>query len=204
MSEETPAEDIGRLQITIKPLTAQREETYTEQQVTNLVEESIISTQDRGGEIDTKKPEYAITKEKIRKLSKEIAASRKRKRIQEQEQGKGKRNLIIAESLENEDELAAMAVDIIEDIVANKIPMEAQFQKFVEAGTQQGRSKKVKSTNTSTAENVVDLVSTPPSLSPTQITQEEIPKLPSISQVDICKNAMLETLKERFDQDRDF
>ena len=45
-----------------------------------------------------------------------------------------------------------MAVDITEDTAANKIPMEAQFQKFVEAGAQQGRPKKVKSTNTSTTE----------------------------------------------------
>ena len=54
------------------------------------------------------------------------------------------------------------------------------------------------------AENVVDLVSKPPPPSLTQITQEEIPKLPSISLVDICKNAMPKILKERFDQDRDF
>ena len=53
-------------------------------------------------------------------------------------------------------------------------------------------------------ENVVDLVSTPPPPSPTQITQEAIPELHSISLVDICKNAMPETLKERFNQDIDF
>ena len=64
---------------------------------------------------------YALTKENIRKLLKEIAASRKRKRIQEQEKGKGKRKIIITESSKYEDELAATAVDIIEDAVANKI-----------------------------------------------------------------------------------
>ena len=52
--------------------------------------------------------------------------------------------------------------------------------------------------------NIVDLVSTPPPLSPKKITQEEIPQLPTIILVDICKNAMLETLKERLDQDNDF
>ena len=63
-----------------------------------------------------------------------------------------------------------MTVDIIEDAVVNKILVEAQFQKFVEARAQQGRPKKVKSTNTSMTKNVVDLVSTPPPPSPTQIT----------------------------------
>ena len=88
--------------------------------------------------METENLEYAITKENICKLSKEIAASRKRKRIQEQEKGKGKRKIIITESSKYEDELAATAVDIIEDAVANKIPVEAQFQKFVEARAQQG------------------------------------------------------------------
>ena len=136
-------------------------------------------------------------------MSKDIAASRKRKRSQEQEQGKGKCKLIIVESSEYEDELVATAVDIIKDAVANKISVEAQFQKFVEVGAQQGRPKKEKITNTSTTKNVFDLVSTPPPLSLTKITQETIPEPPSISPIDICKNAMLETLKEKFNRDRD-
>ena len=52
--------------------------------------------------------------------------------------------------------------------------------------------------------NIVDLVSTPPPPSPTQITQEDNPYIPTISPVDICKNVMPESLKERFDQDGDF
>ena len=88
-------------------------------------------TQDQGGEIDTKNLEYAVTKENIRKLSKEITTSRKRKRTQEQEQGKGKRKLIIAESSEDKEELAATACDIIEDATTNKVPVETQFQKSV-------------------------------------------------------------------------
>ena len=51
--------------------------------------------------------------------------------------------------------------------------------------------------------NVVDLVSTPPPPSPTKITQELILDPPSISPLDICKNAMSETLKEKFNHDRD-
>ena len=98
MSEETPAEGTGRLQIIIKPPIVQREETQTQQLVNNLGEEILVSTEDPGGEIDTENPKYAITKESICKLSKEIAASRKRKRTQDQEQGKGKCKLIIAES----------------------------------------------------------------------------------------------------------
>ena len=53
-------------------------------------------------------------------------------------------------------------------------------------------------------ENIVDLVSTPPPPSPTQITQEDNPQIPTISLVDICKTAIPETLNERFDQDGDF
>ena len=82
--------------------------------------------------------------------------------------------------------------------------MEAQFQKFVEVGAQQGRSKKVKSKNISTIENVVDIVYTPPPPSLTQIMQEAILELSSISSIDIYKTAMPKTLKERFDQDIDF
>ena len=54
------------------------------------------------------------------------------------------------------------------------------------------------------AKNVIDLVSTPTPPSLTKIIQEALPAPPSTSPVDICKNAMSETLKERFDQDKDF
>ena len=109
MSEETPIEGPGQLQIIIKPPTKQREETHAEEKVTNPAEENLIPTQEPRGEIETKNPEYAATKENITKLSKEIAASIKRNKTQKQQQGKGKRKLIIAESLEDEEELAAMA-----------------------------------------------------------------------------------------------
>ena len=85
VSEETPTEGTGRLQIVIRPPTRQREETQAQQLVTNPAKESLISTVDQEGEIDIENPEYAITKENICKLSKEIVASRKRKRTQEQE-----------------------------------------------------------------------------------------------------------------------
>ena len=81
--------------------------------------------------------------------------------------------------------------------------VETQFQRFVEAGAQQGRPKREKSTNTSTVENIVDLMSTPPPPSLTKITQELIPEQLSISPLDISKNAMSETVKEKFDRDRD-
>ena len=69
-----------------------------------------------------------------------------------------------------------MALEIIEYAAVNKVPVETQFQKFVEAGAQLGRPKKEKSTHTSTAKNVVDLVSTPPPPSLTKITKELIPQ----------------------------
>ena len=99
--------------------------------------------------------------------------------------------------------MAATTCDIIEDATANKVLVKTQFQRFVEARAQQGRPKKAKSTNTSMVENVVDLVSTPPPPSLTKIMQELIPEPPSISPIDICKNDMLETLKEKFNRDRD-
>ena len=107
---------------------AQREETHAEQQVTNLAEENLILTQEPRGEIETKNPNYAATKENITKLSKEIAASRKRKRTQQQQQqGKGKCKLIIAEYSKDEEELVAMSLDIIEYATVNKVPVETQF-----------------------------------------------------------------------------
>ena len=54
------------------------------------------------------------------------------------------------------------------------------------------------------SENIFYLVSTPPPPSPTQITQEDNPQIPTISPVDIWKNVMPKTLKERFNQDYDF
>ena len=52
-------------------------------------------------------------------------------------------------------------------------------------------------------ETVVDLVSTPPPPSPTKITEELVPEQLSISPLDLCKNAMLEAVKEKFYRDRD-
>ena len=109
----------------------------------------------------------------IRKLSKEIAATRKNIKTQQQQQGKGKRKLILADSFEDEEELAAMAINIIEDAAANKVPVETQFQRFVDAGAQKGRPKKAKTTMM--PENVVNLVSMPPPPSSTKITKEQAP-----------------------------
>ena len=113
-----------------------------------------------------------MTKENLRKIAKEVAALRKRKALQEQ--GKGKHKLIISES-EDEEELLVTTVDIIEDATTNKVSVETQFKQFVEVGAKQAQPKKVKITTTSTDENIVDLVSTPPPPYPTQITQEDNP-----------------------------
>ena len=53
------------------------------------------------------------------------------------------------------------------------------------------------------AENVVDLVSTPPPPSATKITEELIPQHLSVIPLDLCKKAMLEAMKEKYDRDRD-
>ena len=106
-------------------------------------------------------------------MAKEIAAARKRLRAQKVQQGKGKRKLILAESSDDEEELLATTVDIVEDANANKIPVETQFQRFLAAGAPEGRPKKAKIT--STPEDIVDLVSTPPPPSPTKIVEEQAP-----------------------------
>ena len=82
--------------------------------------------------------------ENLRKIAKEIVASRKNKA--NQEKGKGKCKLILSE-LKDEEELLATAIDIIEDAAANKILVETQFKWFIDSRVKQGRSKKVKTTN---------------------------------------------------------
>ena len=133
MSEETPVEHTGRLQIIIKPLKAKREEPQTEEtqiekHVITLAAESLILTQEPRGETEPKNPEYAITNGIIIKLSKEIAAARKKLKTQQQQEEKGKHKLIFVESSNDEEELASTALDIIEDAAANKVPVETKFQ----------------------------------------------------------------------------
>ena len=122
------------------------------------------------GEVDPNKPEYALSRGIIRKLANEIAAVRKKIRAQKEQQGKGKHELIIADSSDDEEELAAMALDLIEDAAENKVLIETQFQRFVEAGALEGQPKKSKTMTT--PEKVVDLVSTPPPPSLTKIVEE--------------------------------
>ena len=62
--------------------------------------------------------------------------------MQKEQQGKGKRKLIIVDSSNDDKELEATALDIIEDAATNKVPVETQFQCFVEVGSQEGRPKK--------------------------------------------------------------
>ena len=59
----------------------------------------------------------------IKKLAAEIAAARRKIRSQKVQQGKGKCKLVI-ESSDDEEELVAAAVDIVEDAAANKVPVE--------------------------------------------------------------------------------
>ena len=91
------------------------------------------------GEFKPNNPEYVVSRGIIQKLANEIAVARKKIKGQEQQQGKGKRKLIIAKSSDDEDELAATTLDIIEDAAANKVPVENQFQRFVEAGAPEGQ-----------------------------------------------------------------
>ena len=96
-----------------------------------------------------------------------------------------------------------MTIDIIEDAATNKVLVETQFQRFVEARALLGRPKKAKITHTSTPENIIDLVSMASPPSPTKVTEEKIPEQQSINQLNLYKSAMSEAVKEKFDRDRD-
>ena len=109
----------------------------------------------------------------IKKLAKEIAVARRKIKLQKRQQGKGKRKLVLADSTDDEEELAASALDIVEDARANKVTVETQFQRFIDAGAPEGPPKKAKTQ--STPEHIVDLVSTPPPPSPTTIVEEQAP-----------------------------
>ena len=106
-------------------------------------------------------------------MSKEIVVVRKRKRTQPQ--GKGKCNIIIVESSDDEEELAATALDIIEDAAANKVLVETQFQRFVEVGALLGCPKKTNITQT-TKQQPEQQIITPAieSVIPTQEPRGEI------------------------------
>ena len=96
-----------------------------------------------------------------------------------------------------------MAIDIIEDSTANKVPVETQFQIFVKAGALPDQPNKSKITHKSTPENIVDLVFTPPPPSSTRITEDQVQEPHSISPLYLCKNSMSESVKEKFEKDRD-
>ena len=95
--------------------------------------------------------------------------------------------------------MAAVALEIIEDAIANKVLVETQFLHFVKAGAPEGWPKKAKTTTT--PENVVDLVSTPPPLSPTQIIEEQAPTQQSVIPLELYKSVMSEIVKSKFDKD---
>ena len=66
-----------------------------------------------------------------------------------------------------------MTVDIVEDARANKVSVEVQFQRYLEAGALEVRPKRAKTQTT--PEIVVDLMSTAPPPSPTPVVEEQAP-----------------------------
>ena len=113
------------------------------QQTTPLAPAIVKPTPEPQGEVEEDDPEYALSKSNIKKLAKEIAVARKRLKTQKQQTGRGKRKLIL-DSSDDDEELAATAVDIVEDARANKVSVETQFQRYIEAGAPEGRPKKDK------------------------------------------------------------
>ena len=97
------------------------------QQTTPPAPAIVKPTPEPTGEVEEDDPQYALSKRNIKKLAKEIAVSRKRLKTQKQQTGRGKHKLIL-DSSDDEEELTAAAVDIVEDSCANKVSVEAQFQ----------------------------------------------------------------------------
>ena len=107
MLEDILIEDTNRLQLTIVPQPIQMGSTLTEHQVAKPIEKIIISVhQQEEGEdhieedIKADNPKYAMTKENLRKIAKEIAASRKKKAMKGKR--KGKRRILLSESKDEE------------------------------------------------------------------------------------------------------
>ena len=63
-----------------------------------------------------------MTKQNLKRIAQEISTSRKKQGSQAQ--GKGKCKLILLEESEDEKELLATAVDILEDASMNKVSVE--------------------------------------------------------------------------------
>ena len=118
-----------------------------------------------------------MTKQNIRQLALEISKARKKKR--NLVKWKGKHILILLEESNDEDELHAIAADILEDAAKNKASVKQQFKIFMEEEEKKSKAKKVR-VATPPEVDLVDLTTTPPPPSPTQIVQEEVPSLTSI------------------------
>ena len=71
-------------------------------------------------------PEYAMTKDNLKRIAQEISTSRKNQGTQAQV--KGKRKIILQEESEDEYELLSTTADILEDASPNKVYVEAQFK----------------------------------------------------------------------------
>ena len=128
----------SRVHLTIKPLTApvvdpqpteQQQPTVqtqpTVQQTIPPTQAAVDPLQVPTGEVEeADNPKYALSRSVIKKLAAEIAIARRKIKAQKRQQGKGKRKLLLADSTDDEDELATSAADIIEDAKANKVSVE--------------------------------------------------------------------------------
>ena len=74
------------------------------------------------GETQFDRPEYAMTKDNIKRIAQEISTSRKKKGSEAQ--GKGKHKVNLPEESEDEEELLSIAGDILEDATLKKLSVE--------------------------------------------------------------------------------
>ena len=137
VSKDTPTVPTSRVHLTVKPPTAKvaapqpteqqqpTEQTQpTVQQTTPPAAATVDPAQIPTEEVEEDNPEYALSRSIIKKLANEIAIARKKIKMQKQQQGKGKRKLVLADSTDDDEELAAAAVDIVQDARANKVSVE--------------------------------------------------------------------------------
>jgi len=132
VTQDTPIGTPGRVHLIVKHPTAPVVDPPTEQQQTPPpaqqtappATQTVDPAQTPTGEVEEDNPEYAVSRSILKKLAKEIAIARRNIKLQKRQQGKGKRKLVLADSTDDDDELAASALDIVEDARANKVTIE--------------------------------------------------------------------------------
>ena len=116
--------------------------------------------------------------------------------------GKGRCRLILIEEFEDEDELHTRAAEILEVAAKNKVSVEEQFKNFIVEEEKHPRENKVK-VFTPPKVDSVDLTTNPPLPSPTNIVEEGLPTLTSVTPTNPYLQALPKIFQTKVDKDVD-